>query len=146
MPRTLGEGRRAGLVLSCFTSVVWLLVMPGDFSEVGKDGRQLKNGGDAILTSWRFMIYLLLVAIVAFVAVRCFAIRRSTVIISSGGASLFWYVVRSASARTEGANLFVVSSLLLCPVFFGLPAVVSWLARLSVDRGPRFRRSRESGR
>jgi hypothetical protein len=106
-----------GLVAA--VSVVWLIVMPADFSSIDKFGQPI----DAPYYSWRSLLLLASLLTLAFIATRMNLASKNGAIVVIGLTSMGWYVYRSTAARTSGANMWAVGVVLFTPLFFGVAAL-----------------------
>lgn len=129
----IGKGYEAMLLFG--VSLLWLVLIPWDLSEVDENDRIIAGGGDDVFGSWRAAALGAGTFIMNAAASRGgLPTRRSVVLTVLVGS--FWFLWRTGTARTAGANLFIAGWLL-----FFLPAAVT-IAAVGSAAGRRPRLSR----
>ena len=124
----------AGLAGGLFVLGTWLLLVPWDLSEVDRDGRILADGGDE--NAWTIGLVLALTLVIAF-ALALFPQQGTRATLFAFGGCIAWALLfawRVGTARTSGANLFLVPLVLfVIPTVAIAPAVVravgKWVER-----------------
>ncbi len=133
--------RRALSVLLAFaigtlTAVsIWVAVLPWDLSEVDNFGRATGGGVDDSVPA---MVLVVAVVAVAGLTLALAGRRPAIATALTAGGCLAWaalFAWRAGTARTSGANMFLVPLVfLVSPTAVSLPLVVHRMGRLATRR------------
>jgi hypothetical protein len=115
--------------LVAVVSVIWLLAMPADFSSIDEFGQPI----DAPYYSWHSILLLSSLLMLTLFTTRMKLASKKAVVVVVSLTSIGWYIYRSTTAETSGANMWAVGAVLFTPVFVGVATIGAnvgeWLRR-----------------